>query len=239
MFALIFVTVLVHGLTLGSLARALGLAATSRNRLLIVGASPWSAAFARALQEAGGSVLLVDNSWQRLRGPRLAGVPVYYGEILSDAAEAAMDLHDVGALLAASGNDAYNALVCTAFAPQLGRGRVFQLPMTAADADDPKAVGRSMRGRVAFADTAFFDDLWTRHARGWVFQKTRLTDSYGYEQYLRDAAPETLPLLAIGPQGLQVHAPRTTFAPCAGDTVLSFGPPRPEELPAAAAAVSP
>ena len=227
-FALIFVSVLVHGLTLGRLARALGLAANSRNRLLIVGASPWTVELARALQEGGGGVLLVDDSWHRLRAARLAGVPVYYGEILSDTAEAALDLHDVGALLAASGNDAYNALVCTTFGPQLGRGHVFQLPMAAADAGDPKAMTRSVRGRIAFTDTAFYDDLWTRLAQGWVFQKTHLTQTYGYPQYLQDLPPGSLPLLALGEQGVQMNGPRTSFNPGAGDTVFSFGMPRRE-----------
>ncbi|MGH8402595.1 MAG: cation:proton antiporter, partial [Gammaproteobacteria bacterium] len=63
MFVLVFATVLVHGLTLERIARAFGLAAAVSNRLLIVGASPWTTEFARILIESDANALVVDNSW--------------------------------------------------------------------------------------------------------------------------------------------------------------------------------
>ncbi|MGH8321034.1 MAG: cation:proton antiporter, partial [Gammaproteobacteria bacterium] len=166
MFVLVFATVLIHGLTLERIARVFGLAAAASNRLLIVGASPWTTEFARILIESGANALVVDNSWHRLSGPRLAGIPVYYGEILSESAEASLELHDVGILLAATDNDAYNALVCTAFAPSMGRGLAFQLPMVAAESGDPKGVNRGMRGRIAFDEEAIYEELWRRLNQG-------------------------------------------------------------------------
>ncbi|HET7923087.1 MAG TPA: sodium:proton antiporter, partial [Gammaproteobacteria bacterium] len=227
MFTLIFVTVLLHGLTLNRIARTFGLAAGARNRLLIVGASPWSTAFAHALSDSGASVLLVDNSWHRLRAARLAGVPVYYGEILSESAEESLELYDVGLLLAATSNDAYNALVCTAFAPQIGRGQVFQLPMYAAEAGDPKRYNPGARGRLAFGDQALYEDLWRWLTQGWTFQKTRITESYSFEQYRESSAEGTLHLLVMHPDGrLMLHSPQSGFNPKPGDTLINFGLPR-------------
>lgn len=232
-FTLIFVTVLVHGLTLGRVSRALGLAATARNRLLIVGASPWTTELARTLIAADASVLMVDTSWHRLRAPRLAGIPVYYGEILSESAAASLEMHDVGVLLAATSNDAYNALVCSTFAPHLGRGLAFQLPMYSADVADAKLFMRGVRGRIAFGEEALYEDLWNHLTSGWVFQKTRLTENYLFENYLADCTPGTLQLLAVHAKGnLMLHSLNLSFAPKPGDTVVSFGPSKRETLTA-------
>jgi len=237
MFALVFITVLVHGLTLERIARAFGLAAAVSNRVLIVGASPWTTGFAQALIDAGANSLVVDNSWHRLSAPRLAGIPVYYGEILSETAEAALETHDVGILIAATSNDAYNALVCTAFAPSIGRGQAFQLPMFAAEAGDPKGVTRGMRGRIAFGDAALYEELWRKLNQGWVFQKTHITETYTFEKYLADCSEGSMQLMVVKPGGgLTLYTKSAPFSPGPGDTVISFGISRKENpLPAAPA----
>ena len=235
MFALVFITVLIHGLTLERIARAFGLAAAVSNRVLIVGASPWTTGFAQVLIDSGANALVVDTSWHQLSGPRLAGIPVYYGEILSESAEASLELHDVGILLAATSNDAYNALVCTAFAPSMGRGQAFQLPMYATEAGDPKGVARGMRGRIAFGETALYEDLWRHLNQGWVFQKTHLTETYTLEKYLADCPEGTLQLMVVkNGGGLVLHAQSAPFTPASGDTIISFGPSRKENGPSVA-----
>ncbi|MGH8115229.1 MAG: cation:proton antiporter, partial [Rhodanobacteraceae bacterium] len=230
MFVLVFATVLVYGLALERIAHFFGLAALASNRVLIVGASPWTASFARILIESGANALIVANSWQHLSSARLAGVPVYYGEILSESAAADVEFHDVGVVLAATGNDAYNALVCTAFAPSIGRGQVFQLPMYAAP-DRSDSVTREMRGRIAFQPDADFDELRRRTDQGWVFRKTRLTEKYPYANYLVDCPEGTMQLITIKSSGgLSMNAQSVTFAPSVGDTIISFGPSRKDNL---------
>ncbi len=120
-FAPILLSVVVHGFTLGPLARALGLSARRANGVLIVGASSWTVGLAQVLKEKGVPVMIADTSWHRLRQARLAGIKVYYGEILSEAAEQELELNEYGTLFAATDNDAYNSLVCSRFAAELGR----------------------------------------------------------------------------------------------------------------------
>ncbi len=236
-FVLVFASVLVHGLTLQWIARAFGLAAVASNRVLIVGASPWATGFAQALIKAGANALIVDNSWNRLSKPRLAGIPVYYGEILSETAEAALELHDVGILLASTSNDAYNALVCTGFAPSIGRGQAYQLPMHAAEVGDPKGVTRGMRGRIAFGDEALYEELWRKLNLGWTFQNTGLSETYTYDKYLADSPEGGQQLMAVKRGGgLMLYAENTTFSPGSGDTIISFGPSRKEHPSAAPSA---
>ncbi len=230
-FSLVFATVLAHSFTLGPLSRALKLAAPNRNRVLLVGASPWSTEFARTLKSLDIGVLLVDTSWHRLREARLAGIPVYYGELLSENAEQSLELNDVGTLLALTSNDAYNALICTAFAGELDRSKVYQLPMYAADDDDPRGLVRTMRGQAAFGEHAVYEDLWTHLAAGWKFHRTPLTESYGWEEYQQECAEGTLHIMNVSDDGeIAVHTPQRRFEPRAGDTVISFGPPKTASL---------
>lgn len=234
-FALVFASVLLQGGTLAWLARRLGLASRSRQRLLIVGASGWTTALARVVIDAGGQVLIVDSVWNRLREPRLAGVPVFYGEILSDRAEATLELTDVGTLLAATPNDAYNALVCASFAGELGRDQVYQLPMHDTDEGDARGVTRTRRGRVAFSEAARYERLFERQLQGWRFQKTTLSESFGYAAFREHAMPGAIMAVVRRADGsLHLVAADGTPEPRAGDVVISFVPPRPAAVQAPA-----
>lgn len=226
LFALIFASVILQGGTLAWVARRLGLAARTRHRLLVVGASPWSTALARALIDAGGEVLLVDNVWHRLSEPRLAGIPVFYGEILSDRAEATLELTDVGTLLTATPNDAYNALVCASFAGELGREQVFQLPMHRIEEGEARAVTRTRRGRVAVADHARYELLYRRMLEGWRFQRTQFSDAFSYTDYQSQAHREAMPVLLRRADGtLKVFSSEAAPEPKPGDVLIAFVPP--------------
>ena len=95
--SLIFATVVLHGFSLGWLARRLGLASAERQGVMIVGANPWSLELARTLKELGVHVLVVDASWHRLRAARLSGINHFYGEVLSEIAEERLELGDKAA----------------------------------------------------------------------------------------------------------------------------------------------
>ena len=64
-FALILLTVTLHGFSIGFVARRLGLASEQRNGVIIVGASPWAIDLANTLADIDVPVLLVDSSWHR------------------------------------------------------------------------------------------------------------------------------------------------------------------------------
>lgn len=225
-FAIVFATVLAHGFSIGWLARRLGLATASRPGVLIVGASPWSAALAKTLGELEVPVKLADRSWYQLRAARFGDIPVYYGEILSEATEHRLDLNPYGYLLAVTSNDDYNALVCTDFAPEFGRTNIFQLGIERGDEDDPHGVSFTLRGRTLFRSGRTYEDLIKLHDEGWDFQKTRLTEEYDLDAYLADR-PEGAEMLVVVSQGgdlvFSTLQSRAQAEP--GDTVVSFSPP--------------
>lgn len=236
-FALIITTVVLHGFSLGWLARRLGLAAQERYGLLVVGATPWSLELARTLKGLGVQVLVSDSSWHRLRDARLSGIPYFYGEILSELAEARLDLSDTGYLLAATDNDAYNTLVCSRFVAVFGREHVFQLHP--GQADDSKQLTNTLGGRT-LPKGADYDQLLQRYYRGWRFQKTPITEGFSAEDYSTRIGDDAIPFLLLRASGaLVLRGEGKSLQPQPGDTMIAFvAPERLQARPAARAGVT-
>ena len=227
-FALILLTVTLHGFSIGRLAQYLGLAAKKQNGIVIVGASPWTIDLATNLIDLDIPVLLVDASWHRLRPARLAGLPIYFGQVVSASADETLDIGSMGYLLAASDNDAYNALVCTRFGNEFGRSRVFQIPMPASDQHERKGLISALRGQSAFADDALYEEILRRYFQGWRFQKTRFTDSYTYDDYIESTSEEAFASLIVRPNGTLRLGVRAD-PPESGDTLINFVAPKSSE----------
>ena len=224
-FAVIFATVFAHGLSLNWLAGRLGLSSRHRDSVVIVGASPWTIELARTLQGLKVNVLVADSSWHNLRAARLAGVPVFYGDILSEFAEESVELAHVRTVLAATSNDAYNALVCTQIAPEVGQRHVFQLPMGAETEDDPKSIARPRRGNVAFDKDAVFERLWRLYVRGWAFYKTKLSENYSYSDFLSERPEDAMQVILLRSDGdVDLYSVQHELEPKPGDTIVYFAP---------------
>ena len=223
-FAMVFATVVLHGFTIGPLAKALGLASRERPGVLIVGASPWSAALSAKLKEMEIPVVVADASWRRLQPVRLANVPTYYGEILSEVTDHHLDFNRFGHLLAVSGNEAHNALVCTDLAPELGRAAIYQLSASGKDDGDRRSVSYTLRGRTLLKSAPTLDELLRRHYGGWIFQKTRLTDEYPPDAYLKDLGKEYELVLLIRKGAIVFASTEHPLKPEIGDIALAYIP---------------
>lgn len=222
-FAIIFATVFSHGLTINWLAGILGLASKHRDGVLIVGASPWTVALAQTLHDMKANVLLSDSNWNNLRPARLAGIPVFYGDILSEFAEESVELAHIRTVLATTRNDAYNALVCTAIAPEIGQRRVLQLALGGDAEEDPRAIARPRRGDVAFDNEADFEKLWRHLVKGWTFSKTRLSENYSYEDFRRDKPADAMEVLIMNEEkDVEFTSSQRILDPEAGDTIVYF-----------------
>jgi hypothetical protein len=180
-FVLVAATVTVHGFTLAPFARALGLTVTDAPGVLLVGGSRWTTDLGEALKRAGVPVIVADANRQRLESARKAGLPVFFGDVLSQAAEHGLDLAGYPTVLAGSDNDAYNTLVATDFGREVGRERVFQVRREAPDSARhalPAKLGGSVLG-----DNATFRENERRAWEGWTYRLTRLTDAYTFETW--------------------------------------------------------
>ncbi|VAV88230.1 Na(+)/H(+) antiporter [hydrothermal vent metagenome] len=231
-FAMVFATVLAHGFTIGPLAKALGLSKTGPEGLLLVGASAWSRDLAKALGEMQIPVVLADANWQRLSASRLDGTPVFHGEVLSELAEYKLDHARIDWLFCASDNDAYNALVCVEYAPELGRHRVIQLSGQSEETERPDSIAFTARGRTAMRRGRSFESLRTDHAAGWRFRRTELSEAYTLDDLkasMDEGADLVLEKRSNG--SLHILGPGREAKGGPGTIVLSFGPPVVKEKP--------
>jgi NhaP-type Na+/H+ or K+/H+ antiporter len=223
-FAMVFATVIAHGFTITPLARALGLAQAGRPGFLIVGGSAWSTALGEKLKEMGIPVLISDSSYRALRSARNAGLPTFYGEILSEVTEHHVEFVKYDTLLAVTANDSHNALVCTDLAHELDRTRTYQLS-SRGTAESRRAVSYALQGRPLFDRPLSLDDLMERYYNGWSFQLTRISEEYTSDM-LKEALGADSLMLLLERDGQVIFATADkTLLPKLGDRVLSYVPP--------------
>jgi hypothetical protein len=221
-FALVVATVVLNGFTLAPMARALGLTAGERPGLMILGGSIFATGLAKALEKADVNVLIADPNRAHLLTARDAGVPYFYGDILSEAAEDGIEFIAYNSLLAASDNDAYNTLVATDLAPELGRDAIWQLARhkeeIARHALPSQLGGQPLHGNRTLAQ--YLDLI----ADGWVFRTTRLTEGYTLNAW-RAARPEVIPLVVVNRGRLQFVRDPARIEGRPGTRIISMIPP--------------
>jgi NhaP-type Na+/H+ or K+/H+ antiporter len=230
-FALITATVILHGFSLGPLARLLKLRLGSTPGLAIVGASDWSTDLAACLHHAGVGVLLVDTYPGALKPARALDVPVLQAELLSEHGEEALESRSIDWVLAATPNDIYNGLVCARLGPELGRERVFQTGPVGG-LDPHRWVSRDWRGKVLGAPPWEASALSSRYAAGWRFTAMTLDED--------TLSPEgAIPLIYVHNGAISLVSAEDEVAakPEAGDIAVVFGEPIAPSVPAPAEAV--
>ncbi len=109
--------------------------------------------------------------------------------------------------------DAYNALVCTAIAPEIGQRRVLQLALGGEAEENPRAIARPRRGDVAFDNEADFEKLWRNLVKGWIFSMTRTSETYSYEDFRRDKPVDGIEVLIMNEdKDVEFHSSQHTGA---------------------------
>ncbi|MEM9810874.1 MAG: sodium:proton antiporter [Pseudomonadota bacterium] len=224
-FAMVFATVVAHGFSIAPLARWLGLAASGRPGVLIVGGSPWSAALGAKLKDMKIPVLITDANYRALRPARNLGVETFYGEVLSEVTEHHIEFVRYGTLLALTGNDSHNALVCTDLAHEINRTKTFQLTPRTGSGEGRRSVSYALQGRPLFAEPISLDDLLRRHYGGWDFQMTRITEEYTPEDFAQAIGDDGLLVMLERDEQCHFSSSDQPLKPKAGDRVLAYVSP--------------
>lgn len=200
-FALILLTVVLHGLSIGWLSRYLGLSSDKPEGVLMVGAAPWTIGLAEIFQKLDIPTLITDTSWKRLSHARMLGIPTHYGEILSERTEEVLELAHVTKLLTLTPNEAYNTLVCSRFAPELGFKNVYEIGWKAEDKNEHKLPSNSLRGRELFSTELDNDAIAKLYEKGWRFKNTPLSDVYTLQELIEDKSNKAYIIACIYPSG--------------------------------------
>ncbi len=226
-FLMVFATVIAHGFTISPLARRLGLSRSTAEGVIVVGSNAWSVGLAKAIADLGAPVMVADVSYRRLKKARDAGIPSFIGEVLSEQADHRLDHANLGYLVAATANDAYNALVCVQFAPELGRHRVWQLSGFE-DENEARSIAFTARGRTMIRPGRGFESLSQDWWAGWRFRATKLSESYTLEDLKRDREGSDFVLEQRADGVLVFLGSNAPPKGAPGSVVLTFGPPRSE-----------
>ena len=221
-FMLVLTTVVLHGFTLKPLARKLGLTSSETPGMIIVGGSTFTTGLAKALENAGVNVLITDPNHSQLRSAREAGVPIFYGDILSEAADNGVEFISYATIFAASDNDAYNTLVATDLAPEFGRDAIWQIARVREDqarhALPNQLGGQSVTGGRTLAQ--YLDLL----ADGWIFRATRLTEEYTLENW-QAAREGAIPLAVVQDGNVRFLRRDEELSGRPGMRIISIMPP--------------
>ena len=223
-FAMVFTTVVLHGFTIGPLSRGLGLARKEKPGVLIVGAYAWSVNFARALEQSGIEVIVADSNYRRLKSSRDAGLDIFMGEVMSEDAELKLDHARFSTVIALSTNDSYNALICSHFAPEVGRHMVYQLSISDDEENDDRGLSSNARGRTLIRRGRTYDSLIRDQYRGWEFARTRLTDKYTLSDFRNDRPDADIVAEVRADGTLLLLGPNREARGGEGAVLISFSP---------------
>lgn len=233
-FITIIGTVVVYSLTSALLAHRLHVAQPNPQGVLFIGAHFWARSLAQALQGEGYQVRLVDRNRGNIKAARVAGLPVYYGNILAHQAIISVNLDGIGHLLALTANNEVNSLAALHFGDILGRSEVYQLPPPPQPGKDSETVSRDLRGRLLFNDKASYAYLAKRFTTGATIKVSRITNEFNYEDFLKLYGSSALPLFLINEVSgnLTIFTADTTLLPTTGQKLISLVDPIKEETKA-------
>lgn len=173
-FAVVVISVILHSLMIKPLARRLKLTSDETNGVIIAGSYPWSIQLAEALKSRNVPVMIIDNDWSALGKARLADIPVYYGELLSEETEFALEFNIYNTLIAATTNPAYNALVCEKFGYEYGTERMFNVNIAKTDIASRHKIASHVQARPLVSKEFTLDDADQKYADGWRFRTMRI-----------------------------------------------------------------
>lgn len=228
-FALVFFTVVAHGFSMGGLAKKLNLSLEGRPGILIVGSNLFTTGLAKSLTKAKSPVVIVDSSWEKLKGARKEGINFYHGEILAEQTEYSLNTIPYDYLVTGTVSHSYNSLVCTTFKPEYGRTNVFKInPFSEMNKQMNNMVDQ-IGGRTLFGANVSLETLNEKVQNGYIFRQTVLTERFRYEQYREEKDAETVFLYVIKSSGrIRFFAEDMQLGPSIGDKIVSLTPPSKE-----------
>jgi NhaP-type Na+/H+ or K+/H+ antiporter len=223
-FMVIIGTVTIYGLTALPLARWLNLAQSHPQGLLIIGAHPWARAMAKAVQQEGFKVCLVDSNAHNAYSARMEGLPCLNGNIFGEHILDEIELDGIGRLFALTSNEEANSLAALHFRELFGSAEVYQLTPENTDNEEAPST-HHLRGRYLFGKNMSHSRISELYSHGGVIKTTRLTKEFGYEDFQQHYNKSAEPLLIIDEESrLQVVTSSESTPPRPGQTIIALVP---------------
>ncbi len=221
-FYVIIATVVFYGLGAGVFARLLGVAMAKPSGFFIIGASSWAQELAKTLMDTGLKVALVDTNRASVMAARMRGLKAYHGSGTSESVLKDIDMDGIGRLLAMTPNNETNSLAILHFKRIFDSSELYQLVLGKSPG---KSMSDGLHGRFLFGPDCDYWSISRRFARGAVLKKTRLTEEFGYEDFLKKF-PSATPLFLVSDTGEASVFTRTKIPQAVpGQTLISIVDP--------------
>jgi len=220
-FIVILGTVVFASATARLMATSLGVAEPEAKGVLILGSNDFSRAVAKALKAQGFRTLIADSDYTGVRKARMEGLDTYFGNVVSEEADRKLDLVGIGRLFAMSYHPELNTLASMRYRSEFGAAHVHVL-LTPRETmgSEKQRIARHIQGQIMFGEDVDIGDLTALMEQGGEIYTTRLTASFGWDDYQAQFAGRGHLLFAISPKGvLHVTGPAFTVKPVA-DWVL-------------------
>ena len=223
-FTIIIGTVVIQSATAAPLAKLLKVAEPEPKGFLIIGAGNVARAIGKALHDMEFKVMLSDSNWENIRAARMEGLPVYYGNPISEHADTHLDLVGIGRLLALSGRASFDSLAIMRFKSEFGANELYQLKTSKEQAMTEKHnISAKHQGQQLFGEEISHAMLagWIRS--GAEVHTTQLTESFSFDEYLDKYRNRCIPLFALdNNKELLVFTPDKEIEPQSGWTMVSL-----------------
>lgn len=184
-FIIIVGTVVLASLTARPLAKALDIALPEDHGVLIIGANRVTREIAKVLKKHGFRVVVADGNYSEIRQARMDGLETYYGNPVSEAADRKLDLVGIGQMFAMSAQSEINNLAAVRYRHEFGQSNVFvlQTPQEISGSENQR-ITTQFNARGLFRDGVSLGHLFRLMEAGAEVVSTRLTENFGYSEYL-------------------------------------------------------
>jgi hypothetical protein len=227
-FMVIIGTVTFECLTANRLAEKWGAAVPASRGVLISGANIVARSIAEVLIKNDIKVLVADSSRGDIAEARMTGLPIYYGNPVSEHAENNMDLVGIGKFMALGPDQDENLLGCAHYTPEFGKRNIYCVASSnrKAKKGEKHQVRDHYRGFTLFGESVTYGKIASLLSMGSQFRSTKLSEEFGLEQ-LKEKHVGAILMFAITPKGdLQSFVEHGDMTPLPGWTVITLAPPK-------------
>lgn len=233
-FAVVVGTVAIYGLSAGPLARWLGLADPNPQGVLFVGATAWVRQVARAIQDLGFPVRLIDANPDHVNRAQEAGLPADRVNALAESAIDEIDWGGIGRLLITIPNDEVGSLTALHFSEAFETTKIYQLAAHPDSRVSRKAeMPKHLRGRPLFGESTSYDSLRALFEEGYEIKVFSITEEMGREVLEEHFGDDFVPMFVMRtPDTLWVISEANEFSLQPGDELVALvEPDRLDALP--------
>jgi hypothetical protein len=223
-FMVIIGTVMLQSATAKPIAKWLNVVKPEPEGILVIGANAVSRVIAKSLQNNGADVMLVDQNWDHVTVAKMDGVPVFWGNPISQHTDDNLVLAGIGRLVALTPNKELNALAMKHYRIEFGANNIYAVRNLHPENRFVKSKSIYKHGgRHLFDETVSYENLARFLDEGAEIKTTSLTDQFSYEQYLSQGANNRIPLFAIDPGGyIHLFTSESSISPKASWKIIGL-----------------